>query len=78
MPSSRITQILKAKSDLSIEQIAKMTDREAWTWLYTHFPPKTKRYQKNLAEICFTGFNASERDVLEREAIEAHLESSLC
>lgn len=74
MPGDRITRILRAKSGLSVEEIAKMTDREAWTWLHTHFPPKTKRYQKNLMEVCFTGFTASERELLEQEACEAHLE----
>lgn len=73
MAGERITRILKAKSGLSTEEIAQMTDREAWAWLYAHFPPKTKRHKKNLAEICFTGFSTSERAVLEQEAQEAHL-----
>ncbi|MBI4642469.1 MAG: hypothetical protein HY790_05520 [Deltaproteobacteria bacterium] len=51
-----------------------MTDREAWAWLYAHFPPKAKRNQKNLAEVCFSGFTVSEKEVLEQEAREAHLE----
>ena len=74
MAGERITRILKAKSGLSTEEIAQMNDREAWAWLYAHFPPKTKRHKKNLAEICFTGFSASERAVLEQEALEAHLD----
>jgi NAD-dependent DNA ligase len=74
MAGERITRILKAKSDLSNEEIAQMTDREAWAWLYRHFPPTTKRHKKNLAEICFTGFSVSERAVLEQEAQEAHLD----
>lgn len=50
-----------------------MTDREAWAWLYEHFPPKTERYNKSIAAICFTGFSISDRAKLEREALDAHL-----
>jgi NAD-dependent DNA ligase len=73
MAGERITRILKAKSGLSDEEVTQMSDREAWKWLYTRFPSKTKRYKKNLVEICFTGFSTSERAVLEEEAQEAHL-----
>lgn len=74
MPEDRITQILLAKSNLTPEQIAGMSDREAWGWLYAHFPPKSKRHKKNVQQICFTGFSADERKRLETEAEQAHLE----
>lgn len=73
-PQKKITKILLAKSDLTADQIAAMTDREAWGWLYSHFPPKTKRHKKNAQQICFTGFPAGERKQLEAEAEESHLE----
>lgn len=74
MAGQRITQILLAKSDLSPEEIAQMSDREAWGWLYTHFPPTTKRRKKAGPEVCFTGFPPSERKQLEDVARTAHLE----
>jgi len=74
MASERITRILLAKSDLSSEEIASMSDGDAWGWLYTQFPPKSRRYRKANAEICFTGFGITERKGLEQEASEAHLD----
>jgi|TARA_B100000315_G_scaffold228850_1_gene237982 NAD-dependent DNA ligase len=74
MAGERVTKILLAKSDLTVDEIAAMSDREAWRWLYSHFPPKTHRHKKNAQQICFTGFSISERKQLENEAEEAHLE----
>lgn len=74
MAGEKITRILLAKSDLSSDQIAAMSDREAWGWLYAHFPPKTKRHEKNTQQICFSGFSAAERKQLEDEAERVHLE----
>lgn len=74
MAGEKITQILLAKSDLPSDQIAAMSDREAWGWLYSHFPPKTKRHKKGAQQICFTGFSAAERKRLEDKAEGAHLE----
>jgi NAD-dependent DNA ligase len=74
MAGERVTRILLAKSDLSPDLIAAMSDRDAWGWLYSHFPPKTARHKKNAQQICFTGFSPGERTQLESEAEEAHLE----
>jgi NAD-dependent DNA ligase len=74
MAGERITRILLAKSNLVPDQIAAMSDREAWGWLYSHFPPKTARHKKNAQQICFTGFSGPERKQFEDEAEEAHLE----
>lgn len=77
MAGEKVTRILLARSDLSLDQIAAMSDREAWGWLYSHFPPKTKRHQKhkkNAQQICFTGFSAVDRKRLEDEAERAHWE----
>jgi len=74
MAGERVTRILLAKSDLTPDQIAAMSDRDAWGWIYGHFPPKTTRHKKNAQQICFTGFSAAERKQLESEAEEAHLQ----
>ncbi len=74
MAGERVTRILLSKSSLTADEIAAMSDREAWRWLYSHFPPKSNRHKKNAQEICFTGFSTIERKELEDEAEEAHLE----
>ncbi len=71
MVSERVAMILKAKSDFSIEQIEKMTDREAWAWIYSQRPRTTK---EKLNQICFTGFSAPVKKELQEKAIQAHLQ----
>ena len=71
MPSEKVAKILRAKSNLSEEQIYAMTEREAWAWIYSQRPPKTK---EKLDQICFTGFDQTVRALLELKAREAHLE----
>ena len=74
MAGDRVTRILLKKSDMTPEEIAAMSDREAWNWLYAHFPPRTHKHRKNASEICFTGFSDATRAQLEQEARDAHLE----
>jgi len=74
MAGERVSRILLAKSDLTADQIATMSDKDGWRWVYTHFPPKATRHKKNAQQICFSGFSAVERRQLESEAEEAHLE----
>lgn len=71
MPSERVAMILKAKSGLSQEQIDRMTDREAWAWIYSQRPRKSA---EKLDQICFTGFSVSRRKELEDMAEAAHLD----
>jgi len=71
MVSERVAMILRAKSDFSQEQIAKMTDREAWAWIYSQRPRKT---QEKLNQICFTGFSASVKAELQEKAKQAQLQ----
>lgn len=71
MPSEKVARILRAKSNLSEEQIIAMTEREAWAWIYSQRPPKT---EEKVDQICFTGFDQTVRALLESKAREAHLE----
>lgn len=71
MPSEKVVSILRAKSNLSEEQISAMTEREAWAWVYRQRPYKTK---EKLDQICFTGFEQTIRALLEIKAQEAQLE----
>ncbi len=71
MASERVAMILNAKSDFSQEQIEKMTDREAWAWIYSQRPRRSK---EKLDQICFTGFTSSVKKELQDKAREAHLD----
>ena len=57
MPSEKLTRILKAKSPFSPAQIAVMSEVEGWDWVYANAASRKDR----LAQICFTGFSASEK-----------------
>lgn len=71
MASEKVARILRAKSKMSEEQIQAIPDGEAWTWIYSQRPRKTK---EKLDQICFTGFDQTVRDALEVRARESHLE----
>lgn|GEM_PF-857575 len=60
MPSPKVTAILKSKTNLSYEQISKLTDSEGWNIIYSLHTPKVP--ERN--EICFTGFTPDEKEVL--------------
>lgn len=67
MPSEKLARILHSKSPFSEQEIAQMTDAEGWRWVYGHNPPpKEKKF-----EICFTGFNNSEKACLFQLANDA-------
>ncbi len=68
MAGEKVTRILRSKSNFSDEEIAEMTDREGWAWIYGNRPSK-KRNSKN--QICFTGFNPAEKDRLIEIAIKS-------
>jgi NAD-dependent DNA ligase len=63
MAGTKVTNILKSKSNLSEEEIAFMTDAEGWKWIYKHYPSK-KDPEKNKPQICFTGFRPAEKEQL--------------
>jgi NAD-dependent DNA ligase len=64
MAIGKVANILRARSDFSDDQIAAMSDSEAWDWVYrqrkitVHAPD----------QICFTGFSPCERAELEMAA----------
>lgn len=63
MAGTKVTNILKSRSDLTDEKIASMTDAEGWKWIYKHHPPK-KDPDKNKPQICFTGFRPAQKENL--------------
>ena len=69
MASEKLTRILGSKSSFTPDQIAAMSEAEGWAWVYSRASPHKER----LPSVCFTGFNAAERDALTALATEAHL-----
>jgi len=61
MASERPTRILLSKSDLSREEIEKLSDGEAWELIYSIKP---KRVRDTRPQICFTGFGSSKKQEL--------------
>jgi BRCT domain type II-containing protein len=57
MPSEKATMILKSCSSLSIEDIERLSEAEAWKLIYGK--PKVKR--KVPLTVCFTGFREDEK-----------------
>lgn len=58
MPTEKATMILQSKTDLTKEQIADLTDTEAWDLIYSIRNTKAK---DNRLQVCFTGFGASKK-----------------
>ena len=63
MAGDRVTMILRSKTNLSDDQIARLSDAEGWGLIYTLRPPKSRR-RKRTNQICFTGFSPSDKDRL--------------
>ncbi|MFZ9753846.1 MAG: hypothetical protein ACO3B3_09880 [Cyanobium sp.] len=70
MPSEKLTRILKAKSNLSDEEIKQLSEAEGWDWVYSNAKPKKEK----LTQVCFTGFNSEEKATLTRMAEEKNLQ----
>lgn len=68
MISEKVRRILIAKgAPFTPEEMDCMTDKEGWAWVYDTSPPKTKK-NKNLPEICFTGFDPVRKLELKKKA----------
>jgi len=62
MVSEKVRSILHAKAaPFTVAQLATMSDRDGWDWIYTNFPPKTHRASSGKPKVCFTGFTDPEK-----------------
>lgn len=61
MASEKPTMILLAKSDMTKEQVAELSDAEAWRLIYSIRSLKAKDTR---LQVCFTGFGKSEKQEL--------------
>ena len=71
MASDKMKRMLRSKGQYHTEeQLEKMSDRDCWAWIYERFPPETKKPKDNRPQVCFTGFNDTDRAALELQAAE--------
>jgi NAD-dependent DNA ligase len=66
MATERVAAILRSRGSFSAEQVDAMSDVDAWRWVYEQDHAKAKIRE---IEICFTGFQDSEKALLEAQAI---------
>ena len=61
MPSEKAVMILKSKTNLTEEEINKLSDSEAWKIIYSF---RSNKEKDNRLQICFTGFNEDRKKEL--------------
>ena len=67
MPSEKLTRALKSRTDMPESAIENLSGSEGWDIIYSLLAAKK---EKNLNEICFTGFSPSEKSSLTQNAEE--------
>lgn len=74
MPSPKLIQILRSRSDLTDAQIIDLTDDQAWAIVYElDAQEKEKRDAERKPTVCFTGFNKADKAAIEANAIQRGL-----
>ncbi len=68
MPSPKLIQILRSRTDLTDEQIIPLSDGESWAIIRKIDEEKRKNRPPNRPEVCFTGFGKEEREELDKLA----------
>jgi NAD-dependent DNA ligase len=63
MASERVSKILRAKTDLTDDQIAGMSDAQGWQVIYS-LPSRRDRKARLVDQVCFSGFSESEKERL--------------
>ena len=61
MASEKPTMILLSKSDMTKDEISKLTDAEAWKLIYSI---RTVKAKDNRLQVCFTGFGTTQKQEL--------------
>ncbi len=65
MASEKPTMILQSKSDMDNEEIAALSDADAWRLIYSI---RTVKAKDNRLQVCFTGFGMSKKEELKNLA----------
>jgi len=68
MAGEKVAMILRSKTNLSDEQIARMSDADGWQLIYGLKPQKSQT-QKKANQVCFTGFSPADKDRLGQIAL---------
>lgn len=63
--SNKLLSILKSNTNLNDEEINNLTEREGWVIVYS-----LKKKKEPKIEICFTGYNPTDKEQLTNIAIE--------
>jgi len=76
MPSEKVSAILRARSSIPEDELAHLSEAEAWRRVYS-LPPPARRPARLV--VCFTGFSSSEKDELARlaESLGHHVTASV-
>ena len=65
MPSTKLIQILRSRTDLSDEQIIPLSDAESWAIIYKIQEENRNKRPPKRPEVCFTGFSKKEKEELD-------------
>ena len=65
MPSPKLIQILRSKTDLTDEKIIPLSDNQAWAKIYEIDAEKRKNRPPKRPEVCFSGFSKKDKEELE-------------
>lgn len=68
LPSEKVVKILQSKTDMPLEEILSLTEREAWHIVYSIKSTTKRQERKPQNEICFTGFGPSRKKELQEIA----------
>lgn len=63
--SNKLLSILKSKTDLTENEIENLTEKKGWEIVYS-----LKEKKEPKIEICFTGYNPTEKEQITNIAIE--------
>ena len=61
MPSEKVKMALRSKTDMAVDDIEKLSEKQAWDIIYS-LPKQTSKDSR--MQICFTGFGKSEKQEL--------------
>ncbi len=75
MPSPKLIQILRSRTELSDEEIIPLSDGESWAIIRKMDEEKRKNRPPKKPEVCFTGFSKTEKEVLDALADQKGFDS---
>lgn len=71
MLSEKATRILRRIGCFTEDQLATMSEAQAWNHIYAHGGSKPKIPKSQVPEVCFTGFTDEAKIFLAERAVQA-------